>query len=313
MPLFKKLRLSCREMPLIQKSLFFILIALVSFKSLALTTMASNKSKQSLTILTYNILDDGGLFQQRGKQVMALLAQHHSDILLLQEVNLAFLKRIKQDNRFANYDIYFKAQGQNIRSGLVILIKKNNSLLSSSHQSPSANFSPLHSFYHTLPSSLGRGLLGVKIITNSQTLCIANVHLESMLEDTPVRIQQLQKTFDTLSGCEHIVLGGDFNFGDNEAENSTFPTAYIDIWPQLHPHKAGLTYHREINPLSDNNAFWFEKSRRLDRVYLLSHCLKPAAIQLIGNQKDANGRMPSDHFGLVAKIDCHFSCKLCNL
>ncbi len=137
-------------------------------------------------------------------------------------------------------------------------------------------------------------------LNKEQLLCIANVHLESMMDDTIIRIKQLKSIFYHLRYCDEILLAGDFNFGEKEAEEAIFSKNYQDVWFLLKPGQRGLTFNRELNELSDDNAFWFEKSRRLDRIYFSSDCLNANHIELMGNQADKNGNMPSDHFAVLA-------------
>ena len=235
--------------------------------------------------MTWNVLNDSDLNKTRGQSVLSVLSKAQVNILILQEVNLPFVQTLKNDHRFSEYRVYSHQQGNDIAGGLTILSRI-----------------PLKTTkrYEQLPSMMGRGLLYLMLENEEKFLCIANVHLESMIDDTAIRIRQLNSIFDHLSFCDDIILAGDFNFGKEETEESIFSDNYQDTWLQLKPNKKGLTYNREINELSDDNAFWFEKSRRLDRIYVSSNCLNANHIELMGNQPDKNENMPSDHFAVLA-------------
>lgn len=256
-----------------------------------------------IKLLTYNVLDNNELNKTRGKKtrgqaVLSVLANADADFLVLQEVNLAFFESLKSATRFTQYQVYGHQQFRSLSSGLVILAK-------SSHKTSYK----ITMRYESLPSTMGRGLLYLMLKKDDQFLCIANVHLDSMLDDTAIRIKQLNAVFHHLRYCDDIVLSGDFNFGNGEEEEGVFPEHYQDIWRQLKPDDKGLTYNRELNQLSDDKAFFFEKSRRLDRIYLSSDCLAAHSIELKGNKPVNQGLMPSDHFAVLAVFLRKQACK----
>ena len=238
-----------------------------------------------IKMITWNVLNDSDLNKARGQAVLSVLSKTQADVVVLQEVNLPFVQTLKNDHRFSEYRVYSLQQSNGIAGGLAILSRL-----------------PLKTTqkYERLPSMMSRGLLYLILENKEQLLCIANVHLESMMDDTSFRIKQLKSVFEHLRYCDEIILAGDFNFGKGETEESIFSKDYQDVWLQLKTDEKGLTYDRELNELSDDNAFWFEKSRRLDRIYFRSDCLNANHIELMGNQADKNGNMPSDHFAVLA-------------
>lgn len=243
--------------------------------------------------MTWNVLNDGELNKTRGQSVLSILSQAQADILILQEVNTEFVRTLKKDHRFSQYHVYNHQKGDVISGGLSILSKLS---LKTTQR------------YERLPSMMSRGLLYLMLENKEQYLCIANVHLESMMDDTVIRIKQLKSVFKYLRYCDDVLLAGDFNFGKGESEEPLFSGNYQDVWLQLMPKDNGLTFNRELNELSDNNSFWFEKSRRLDRIYLSGDCLKAKSIKLSGNNMDGTGNMPSDHFAVLATFSpCNVS------
>ena len=254
----------------------------------------SDDFPDKLTLISWNILDDSTLSQERGLAVLDVLSETPADIILLQEVTLPLIEKLKKDRRFSDYQIYSRQRNHRIVGGLAIVSKI-----------------PIKTTarYEQLPSMMRRGLLYIMLKNKDQFLCIANVHLESMMDDTAMRIKQLTSTFNHLSYCDDIILAGDFNFGKGEPEEGLLKKQYTDVWLQLKPNNRGLTYNRELNERSDDNAFWFEKSRRLDRFYISGDCLAAKQIQLTGNKPDANNQMPSDHFALLATFSYKVSCQ----
>ena len=267
---------------------------LVLFLLLLPNLSQSASLPSEIKLMTWNVLNDSDLNKDRGQTVLSVLSQAQADILVLQEVNLPFVQTMKNDPRFSEYQVYSRQQGNNISGGLAILSRLPLKITQR---------------YERLPSMMNRGLLYLMLELNEQFLCIANVHLESMMDDTAMRIKQLKAVFKHLSYCDDIILSGDFNFGKGEPEEAILAKEFKDTWLQLNPIHSGLTYDRGLNPLSDDNAFWFEKSRRLDRIYFSGECLKANQIQLTGNQPYKNNNMPSDHFSVLATFLYQAPCQ----
>ena len=149
-----------------------------------------------------------------------------------------------------------------------------------------------------------RGALFADIDTPDGPLTVATVHLESFLEDGPIRAQQLGAVFDYLKTRADACLTGDFNFGDGEEpDTSSIPLEYIDVWRALKPDDPGLTWNIETSAMAKKNSFPDEPSRRLDRILIRSARWSPVSIRIIGDESlTAGGLFPSDHFGLVASF-----------
>ena len=141
---------------------------------------------------------------------------------------------------------------------------------------------------------------------DGRRLLAATVHLESYLEDGPVRAAQLGEVFALLGKTEDAVLMGDFNFGDaEEPDSSHLDREYRDVWKVLKPAQPGYTWNVERSPLAKRNSFPKEGSRRLDRILIRSSVWVPEAIRILGDSpvsEERPGIFPSDHFGLCATL-----------
>jgi len=243
------------------------------------------------SVVTYNVWFDQASSAERTPRLLNVIAQEQADIIALQEVESWFIDAIKQDDRFKQYHFSLaKGWFNHIKGGLLILSKQP---VTKQH-------------YIDLPSQLNRGLLLIETNVNKASLCIVTVHLESFLEDTSIRINQLNSISKETTHCQNLVLLGDFNFGDGEAENTIINPDYRDVWQKLKANYHGYTWNIRESSLARKNSFPSEGSRRLDKVYLKGDLLSAKTIQIIGQQgfktSTGNTLFPSDHFGLSVKF-----------
>ena len=134
-----------------------------------------------------------------------------------------------------------------------------------------------------------------------------NVHLESYLEDGPIRASQIRRVIPLIRAP--ALLLGDLNFGDGpEAaiERESLPSGYRDLWKERHGSNPGLTWNQEENPLSLMFRFDGEKSRRLDYILLFEKSWKLQEIEMLGQEKVLQYRgkpvPPSDHYAIFAHL-----------
>ena len=244
-----------------------------------------------LTAITYNVWFDGSTSEPRTPKLLDLVADKKADIIAFQEVESWFIKALEGDDRFKHYHFSVERGWFNsVKGGLLVLTQQKNKR----HQ------------YTPLPSEMDRGFLYVETVIDGVPICIVNVHLESLLNDTALRIKQLNVIFKETSNCKDMILLGDFNFGDNDAENKVINSDYLDAWRQLKPNDRGYTWDVEQSNLAKQNAFPLEGSRRLDKVYIKGNSLIPKEIGIIGNHSfttpSGQRLFPSDHFGLSASF-----------
>ena len=158
-------------------------------------------------------------------------------------------------------------------------------------------------------SQMGRCLILVDIQLNStQTLRIGTVHLESM-NNRLSRSEQLkicQRIFETRSNAIHVLMG-DFNFGDEDDEDSmhfrNLP-GWIDVWKVLHQaNDYRYTFDTELNLMNKPLKNHSDRSR-CDRIIRKNQKLLPKQIDIIGMDVIGHDKalpiVVSDHFGLTA-------------
>jgi endonuclease/exonuclease/phosphatase family metal-dependent hydrolase len=197
-------------------------------------------------------------------------------------VSAEFLGVLAEDSGWARY--HASASGPGTPPGGLLLLSR---------------FSFTKVAYRKLPSASGRYALFATLDLGSESLTVANVHLESLPGDQATRQSQLDFLDLRVPRVGLTVYMGDFNFGDREPEARRL-LGWTDAWTQLRPGEAGNTYDLESNTLAQENAFATEPSRRLDRI-LTSPGLRPIAIGLLG-QGTRQPDPPSDHFGVWADL-----------
>ena len=242
-----------------------------------------------LRVLTYNVLADPLRVDERIPPLMAVLEKADADIIALQEVAPWFVQLLHQQPWVRAYQ-ESKMDGMRAYPGGQYILSRY----------------PIQSCWaEILPGQQRRTALYADIHVGDTNLRVATTHMESYLEDGPVRAAQLGRIFARLRGTEHALLLGDLNFGDGEPESSNLNSSYEDLWLALHPGDQGFTWNIEQSQLAREKSFPGEPSRRLDRILLHSNAWRGASISIVGDQPVVPGKrdlFPSDHFGLVAEL-----------
>ncbi|HVE41995.1 MAG TPA: endonuclease/exonuclease/phosphatase family protein [Planctomycetota bacterium] len=245
------------------------------------------QDKKDLTVVTYNVLGDPVELKKRVPALMKLLQDANADVIALQEVVPWFSTALAKEEWARVYQMPKikpeDAGGQWILSR--VAIEK--------------------AAVHKLPGPQGRTVLVVTLKLGGRRLDVATTHLESPLQDGPVRAKQIDAILPRLRDAEDALFLGDFNFGDAEAEEKKLDAAYVDLWKSLKPGDSGMTWNIEASDMAKKGSFPGEKSRRLDRILLRSSVWKPKEIRIIGDQPINPGKkdlFPSDHFGLLGVL-----------
>ena len=242
-----------------------------------------------LRLVTYNVLADPVLLTERIPALFSLLAGANADIIALQEVAPWFVQLLDAETWPNGYHVS-KLGGERAFPGGQYLLSRYPILACAAE---------------VLPGRQQRTALYGDIDVKGTVLRVATTHMESYLEDGPVRSVQLDRMFGRLRDAEHAVLLGDLNFGDGEPESSHIGNGYEDLWLALHPGQPGHTWDIDKSDLARDGSFPGEPSRRLDRVLLRSSVWRGEAISILGDQPVYPGRkdvFPSDHFGLTADL-----------
>lgn len=258
---------------------------------------ASLVYSSDLRVISYNVWFNQSTAKQRIPEILDIIAEKKADIIALQEAESWILDFIINDRRFNEYQLIYHKTWRyhlfgSLSGGLLFL----------------SRFEPKSIHYQALPSSMGRGMLSFKSRLADIELCVTSVHLDSMLDDTQQRIEQLIQIEKYHASCENVILLGDFNFGDADPENNILANHYRDVWKALHPEQAGFTWDLNNNSLARTNSFVGEGSSRLDRIFVKSQRLQEKMIEILGTRSFSSSYgslYPSDHFGLMSVIEFH--------
>ncbi|MCK6473335.1 MAG: endonuclease/exonuclease/phosphatase family protein [Planctomycetes bacterium] len=246
---------------------------------------------ETISLLTLNLCVDPVNVPERIPALRKLLAEHHADIIALQEVATPFAEALAREKWAKGvYDVTRMYDKPTSVRGLYLMsrfpIKKMD--------------------FKVLPSMQERGALVAYLDVRGRTFAVGTVHLESFLEDGPRRAVQLDQTFPMLDEAEDGVLLGDFNFGEGEPESEHLDKRFADVWRALKPDDPGFTWDPVKSPFAKRQSLPKEGQRRIDRILVRSERWTPKSIELLGDQPiDAEhpDLFPSDHFALRAELE----------
>ncbi len=163
-----------------------------------------------------------------------------------------------------------------------------------------------------VPLPIVRGWGAVDVTLGATTYRVVNTHLEDMV--TEVQVGQAMELLGMLAAeTKPLVLTGDFN---SDALTNSTPTygmvrqaGFVDVWAQAHPREVGLTC---CNPEELVNTATSGFTKRVDFVFLGGPWVREGRFVgglqagLVGDQptdRTASGLWPSDHGGVVARIE----------
>ena len=250
-----------------------------------------------MRVLSYNVLADEVALERRIPALMRVMERARPDVIALQEVAPWFLDWIAGSGWLAELEL---AQINGLPA------RPNGQLIASRLRTRATR-------YRRLPGAQGRTVLITQVeLGAGEWLCVATTHMESFLEDGPIRAQQLDVIFEELAreGKDPSVVAtvfcGDLNFGDGEQPDTAhLDPQFVDLWTALRSGEPGYTWDIERSEMARRGSFVGEPSRRLDRILLRARDWQPAAIEIIGDQPVEPGDrtlFPSDHFGLIGEI-----------
>lgn len=242
-------------------------------------------------MLTYNVLADPVEVELRIPRLLEVMRDQDADLLALQEVAPWFVDVLDRDGWLRDYEAAHIDGRLALPNGQMIL----------------SRFPITRSRARRLSGRQGRTVLVSEIaLGQGDMFVLATTHMESYLEDGPIRAKQLDEIFaDLAPETAPTLFAGDLNFGDGEQPDTAhLDPAFVDLWTRLHPSDPGFTWNIERSPMAAAGSFVGEPSRRLDRMLLRGSSWAPNTIEIIGDRSVTGhpALFPSDHFGLVAEL-----------
>ncbi|XP_045717676.1 tyrosyl-DNA phosphodiesterase 2 isoform X2 [Phyllostomus hastatus] len=247
----------------------------------------------AFSLITWNIdgLDPSNL-PERAQGVCAFLALYSPDVVFLQEVTppyYSFLKRRASDYTIitGHTEAYFTA----------IMLKKSRVTFKSQEIIPFPK------------TKMMRNLLCVHASVSGNGLCLMTSHLESTREHAQERMNQLRTVLKRMQEAPEsatVIFAGDTNLRDREvAQCGGLPGSISDVWELLgRPKHCQYTWDTQAN---SNLGLRAVSKHRFDRIFLRAAAdgghLVPQSLDLLGLEKLDCGRFPSDHWGLLCRLD----------
>lgn len=252
------------------------------------TSEASLKAGR-FTCLTWNVWFGDYGFGERAEGLLRTLEDCRADLLALQEVTPALLERLTRCAMVQREYTVSAIDPQAMEPyGLLLMTRWN-----------ARSFRRL-----PLPSGMNRYALIAELDTPHGVAAVANVHLESMSFQEPVREQQLRTLFEELEPYALAMVLGDFNLCSSwTSENDQLDPRYTDLWPQLCGDDPGYTEDTVINSmrLAQRRE---SKQVRFDRILLRDDfaALALDSMVMLGRSPLGPELFVSDHFGLLAGL-----------
>lgn len=247
--------------------------------------------------MTYNISIRDFMREERSRAVINEVLRHSPHVVAFQEMTPEYYDLLKKDKAFSLQYRLVPETEKAVRGKLVIALSSEIRDYADQHVK--------------LPGRMGRyaQIMRFRFIPREMAeghlIQIVNLHLESYLEDGPIRVKQLKAIRPYLK--KPSIILGDFNFGDGpeaKPEKEALPDGYQDSWQLIYGSKPGYTWNQEENPLSDLFKFDGEKSRRIDFILFNADEWLVEHVQLAGTKKVLKYKdepiPPSDHYAVVA-------------
>ncbi|MCK4706236.1 MAG: endonuclease/exonuclease/phosphatase family protein, partial [Gammaproteobacteria bacterium] len=176
------------------KKLFFILTLLF--------TLSSNAFSKDLKVMSWNVYFDDSSGEDRYPEIIKTIAKQNPDVVCLQEATDKFIKSLKLSHNFDGYTLT-NINGPGSYKNIILTKPKisSNGII-------------------RLPTNMNRYAPYIKTKINGKSTVVVNLHLDSMMEDTDLRIKQLEKVVNSTSASDNVILCGDLNFGDDDKENT---------------------------------------------------------------------------------------------
>ncbi|XP_006919595.2 tyrosyl-DNA phosphodiesterase 2 isoform X1 [Pteropus alecto] len=245
------------------------------------------------SFITWNIdgLDPNNL-QERIRGVCSCLALYSPDVIFLQEVIPPYYSYLKK--KASSYEII---TGHEEGYFTAIMLKKSRVKFKSQEIIPFPN------------TKMMRNLLCVHASVSGNDLCLMTSHLESTSGHAKERMNQLKMVLKKMQEAPEsasVIFAGDTNLRDQEVTKcGGLPNNILDVWEYLgKPKHCQYTWDTQMN---SNLGIPAIRKHRFDRIFFRAAAegghIIPQSLDLLGLEKLECGRFPSDHWGLLCRLD----------
>lgn len=312
-------------------------------RALTAAAAGETSAPAALNILTYNVWFEKHVqFEARARAVFDIVDRSEPDVVCLQEVLPEFVDLIlhwlSESGNLREYQL--SGDRESVRPyGVLMLVRAHLRPQFEFHQLPTGMARRLLTArLEVLVQRQGPTAL----ISTHTPIVVGTVHLES-LNSHPQRERQMEIARRVLEACARdSVLVGDFNFCsyrnfderktplENDSLARRMPN-HVDLWPLLKrsDEEPGFTFDSEVNRMIAQR-----EQMRYDRVVANTPSWRAVDIRIVGNERiggppsaaeaelvppprdgfttpprrvpkqpSDTGIWPSDHFGLLARLD----------
>lgn len=251
----------------------------------------------TLKIFSLNIWNINSPYEERMQSISEILKDLRPDLVFLQEVSLSPKSRLPQ-----YYDIYSTLDNLNhqySRTGFWKGREEGLAILSILPLSPCKKC-----MLPEAPNDMPRQIMTSILNYKNYKIIIANTHLAFDVNQQKERVLQIRRAINFLEEIyredkyDGIIFSGDLNSIPSSKEISEVRNCnfqFLDVFEGTH-------WREENFSFSSSNPFANEAlvpDRWIDYIFL-SQNFDINSRKLI--LRDNNGRYPSDHFGLTAKV-----------
>jgi endonuclease/exonuclease/phosphatase family metal-dependent hydrolase len=233
-----------------------------------------------------------------------LVRQYQPHIICLQEITVSLRQLLLKQPEIQRYYVCYKH----------FRLKPNEYRSRPEHGLMTLTRIPPEAVQHViLPSNTKRAAIIVWLKLNNETgtnsLAIANFHLESHMKATHLRKLQIKSLQNKTKSAHCAILMGDSNMITDE-ENRSLNGKYKDMFMYLKDKEViprtelGLTFDLTSNHMGHKICGWTQKSR-LDRIFISHETIDPLSLSVIGEKpfyKVGKKLWVSYNFGIIGKI-----------
>jgi endonuclease/exonuclease/phosphatase family metal-dependent hydrolase len=253
----------------------------------------------TFNIRTRTIIDGPNHWNHRKQIVFDMLADNAADVIGLQEAKSSQLRQIRQ--ALPDYGVYSAGRNDGLASGesCPILYRKSRLSLKEAgtfwfSDTPSVpgtkdwgNMPPrICSWAHLVENSSGNSFY------------LYNLHLDNLSQHSREKsIRLLTKQIAARKTADPFLIVGDFNMEQSNPAMAFLETAHAglvqsikDVWELIHPNKNIGTRHGFHGSTS---------GPQIDHILI---CDSIQALDARIDNRQVNGRYPSDHFPVIAKV-----------
>ncbi len=266
------------------------MIALWLFTLLSTGCHRETRPAAPLSVVTLNLWHDKQDWPHRQALIVAGLQRLSPDVILLQEVlqdtalpNQAatLAERLGYRYRFFSVDPPDRAR----RYGNAILTRDAPLAVRETMLAPLDDY---------------RNAGHVRVRIGEQAFAIYVTHLHHTGEGGAIRQRQIDDLLAFVAatrGGDAVLIGGDFNTRADAPELKSLIERYTDAYAAAHPREAvDVPSHSTLNTHEGHAPL------RIDHVFFPRDAFRVVEARIILDRADASGAWPSDHYGVLVRL-----------